>query len=119
MSQTQQAKEKAIRIVPIINLNNRKKQSNEMTKLSSMFTLLAVFASSTEAFKPIGTTFGTYMIADYLSNFIQHPTQKMDYGICNQLIGREVDRKWWGTRWVIVHCRLHERKQSDKCTMHN
>jgi hypothetical protein len=52
MSQTQQAKEKAIRIVPIINLNNRKKQSNEMTKLSSIFTLLAVFASSTEAFAP-------------------------------------------------------------------
>lgn len=48
--------------------------------------------------KAIGSTFGTYMIADYLSNYLQHPTQKMDYGVFNQLIGREVDQKWWGTR---------------------
>jgi len=34
----------------------------------------------------------TYMLADTLSNFIQHPTQKMDYGILNQVIGREVDQ---------------------------
>lgn len=32
------------------------------------------------------------MLADYLSNYIQHPTQKMDYGIFNKLIGREVDQ---------------------------
>ena len=38
------------------------------------------------------------MLADFLSNFLQHPTQKMDYGAANQLIGREVDSKWWGTR---------------------
>lgn len=25
----------------------------------------------------VGTTFGTYMTADFLSNFIQHPTQKV------------------------------------------
>jgi len=43
-------------------------------------------------------TFATYMLADFLSNFLQHPTQKMDYGAANQLIGREVDSKWWGTR---------------------
>jgi hypothetical protein len=48
--------------------------------------------------KAVATTFGTYMIADYLSNYIQHPTQKMDYGIFNPLISREVDQKWWGTR---------------------
>ena len=46
----------------------------------------------------VGTTFGTYMVADFLSNFIQHPTQKMDYGVLNQLIGREVDSGFWGTR---------------------
>jgi hypothetical protein len=46
----------------------------------------------------VGTTFGTYMIADFLSNFIQHPTQAMDYGFFNSIIGREVDRKFWGTR---------------------
>lgn len=27
----------------------------------------------------VGTTFGTYMIADFLSNFIQHPTQLVSY----------------------------------------
>eukprot|EP00286_Rhodomonas_abbreviata_P029221 CAMPEP_0181299030 /NCGR_PEP_ID=MMETSP1101-20121128/6114_1 /TAXON_ID=46948 /ORGANISM="Rhodomonas abbreviata, Strain Caron Lab Isolate" /LENGTH=363 /DNA_ID=CAMNT_0023404123 /DNA_START=13 /DNA_END=1105 /DNA_ORIENTATION=+ len=48
--------------------------------------------------KAVATTFGTYMCADFLSNFIQHPTQKMDYGIFNQLIGREVGNAWWGTR---------------------
>ena len=25
----------------------------------------------------VGTTFATYMLADFLSNFIQHPTQKV------------------------------------------
>ena len=44
------------------------------------------------------TTFGTYCIADTLSNFIQHPTQKMDYGFINQFLGREVDQSFWGTR---------------------
>lgn len=48
--------------------------------------------------KAVGTTFGTYMIADYLSNYLQHPNQSMDYGIFNGLIGREIDKKWWGTR---------------------
>ena len=28
----------------------------------------------------------------------QHPTQKMDYGLLNQFIGREVGEKFWGTR---------------------
>ena len=27
----------------------------------------------------VGTTFGTYMVADFLSNFIQHPTQLVSY----------------------------------------
>lgn len=48
--------------------------------------------------KAVGTTFGTYMVADYLSNFLQHPTQLMDYGILNKVIGREVDNGFWGTR---------------------
>jgi len=48
--------------------------------------------------KAIGTTTITYMIADFFSNFLQHPTQKMDYGFFNRFIGREVDEKWWGTR---------------------
>jgi len=46
----------------------------------------------------VATTFGTYMLADFLSNFIQHPTQNMDYGFFNNVIGREVGNKFWGTR---------------------
>jgi len=46
----------------------------------------------------VATTFGTYMAADFLSNFIQHPTQKMDYGFVNAYVGREVDQPFWGTR---------------------
>eukprot|EP00527_Entomoneis_sp_CCMP2396_P002697 CAMPEP_0198142142 /NCGR_PEP_ID=MMETSP1443-20131203/5022_1 /TAXON_ID=186043 /ORGANISM="Entomoneis sp., Strain CCMP2396" /LENGTH=235 /DNA_ID=CAMNT_0043805099 /DNA_START=55 /DNA_END=762 /DNA_ORIENTATION=+ len=46
----------------------------------------------------VGTTFATYMTADFLSNFLQHPTQKMDYGFINQFLGREVERNFWGTR---------------------
>lgn len=48
--------------------------------------------------KAVSSTFGTYVLADYMSNYIQHPTQKMDYGFFNQFIGREVDQDWWGTR---------------------
>lgn len=33
----------------------------------------------------VGATFGTYCLADFLSNFIQHPTQAMDYGYFNQV----------------------------------
>ena len=34
---------------------------------------------SIECAKAVGTTFGTYVTADFLSNFIQHPTQKVRY----------------------------------------
>ena len=43
-------------------------------------------------------TFGTYCLADTLSNSIQHPTQKMDYGIFNRYLDRPVDQEFWGTR---------------------
>jgi hypothetical protein len=46
----------------------------------------------------VAKTFGTYCIADTLSNFIQHPTQKMDYGILNKYLDRPVDQDFWGTR---------------------
>ena len=42
----------------------------------------------------VGVTFGTYIAADFLSNFLQHPGQKMDYGFLNKVIGREVDEEW-------------------------
>jgi len=53
---------------------------------------------SSALIKDIGITTITYMIADFFSNFLQHPTQKMDYGVLNRFFGREVDQKWWGTR---------------------
>ena len=43
-------------------------------------------------------TFATYAIADFLSNFIQHPTQRLDYGLLNRLCGQEVYNNIWGTR---------------------
>jgi len=48
--------------------------------------------------KAVISTAGTYALADTLSNFIQHPTQKMDYGFINRYIGREVQSDFWGTR---------------------
>lgn len=53
---------------------------------------------SLETCKAVSTTFGTYCVADFLSNFIQHPSQKMDYGVMNNVIGRKIDKKIWGTR---------------------
>ena len=41
----------------------------------------------------------SHRIASLLSQLIiQHPTQKMDYGGLNRLLGREVDQEFWGTR---------------------
>jgi len=54
--------------------------------------------TSLECAKAVSTTFGTYCVADFLSNFIQHPSQKMDYGVLNNVIGRKTDKKIWGTR---------------------
>ena len=34
-------------------------------------------ASSSGLVTAVATTFGTYMLADFLSNFLQHPTQKV------------------------------------------
>eukprot|EP00457_Paulinella_chromatophora_P014511 gb/GEZN01014943.1/.p1 GENE.gb/GEZN01014943.1/~~gb/GEZN01014943.1/.p1 ORF type:complete len:213 (-),score=31.50 gb/GEZN01014943.1/:284-898(-) len=46
----------------------------------------------------VAKTFGTYVLADTASNWIQHPTQNMDYGFINQYLGRPVDQAFWGTR---------------------
>ena len=47
-------------------------------------------------------TFGTYMLADTASNFVQHPNELMDYGRpINRVLGRATSPKhenWWGTR---------------------
>ncbi|GKY96611.1 hypothetical protein MPSEU_000620700 [Mayamaea pseudoterrestris] len=72
-------------------------------------------SSSSSLIMAVTATFGTYMLADFLSNFLQHPTQKlrsptqslanstffftqMDYGYLNQFIGRPVDQAFWNTR---------------------
>jgi len=51
--------------------------------LSGFKRFKSTLASETEgkesafAAGAVATTFGTYMMADFLSNFIQHPTQKV------------------------------------------
>ena len=66
--------------------------------LGTMPGMVAAVVAALTDVTAVATTFGTYMLADTLSNFIQHPTQKMDYGFINKFIGREVDEAWWGTR---------------------
>ena len=59
---------------------------------------MSATAAAPSLAKAMTATFATYCTADFLSNFLQHPTQKMDYGIFNKFIGREVGDKFWGTR---------------------
>jgi hypothetical protein len=44
--------------------------------------------------------YGTYLGANFLSNCLIHPNQKLDYGILNKafLDERGVDKPFWGTR---------------------
>eukprot|EP00741_Cyanophora_paradoxa_P015751 tig00020904_g15206.t1 len=42
--------------------------------------------------------YGTFVVANWASNFLLHPTQKLDYGFANRLIGRPVDNEFWGTK---------------------
>ena len=37
-------------------------------------------------------------LTPFLLTLLFQQSQKMDYGLGNKLIGREVDKKWWGTR---------------------
>mmetsp|Transcript_13659 Transcript_13659/g.26127 ORF Transcript_13659/g.26127 Transcript_13659/m.26127 type:complete len:229 (+) Transcript_13659:122-808(+) len=74
---------------------------NAFTKVGRRFMSTAAAEEGSAAgglVLAVGTTFGTYMMADFLSNFIQHPSQKMDYGYFNQFLNRPVDQNWWGTR---------------------
>ena len=43
----------------------------------------------------VGVTYGTFVIANYLSNFILFPDKKLDYGFLNRIIGREVNNEWY------------------------
>eukprot|EP00977_Amphora_coffeiformis_P014436 scaffold4052_cov213-Amphora_coffeaeformis.AAC.3 len=52
---------------------------NAFTKVGRRFMSTAAAEEGSAAgglVLAVGTTFGTYMMADFLSNFIQHPSQK-------------------------------------------
>ena len=58
-------------------------------------------SSSEKSFiQSVLTTYTTLIAANYISNAMIHPTQKIDYGILNKLYpdNREVDSPFWGTR---------------------
>lgn len=42
--------------------------------------------------------YGIYAGSDIISNIILHPNHKLDFGILNKYLGREVDSAWWNTR---------------------
>ena len=46
------------------------------------------------------TMYGTYLGANFLSNHLNHPFQKLDYGVLNNLFfdGRPLSSSYWGTR---------------------
>lgn len=46
----------------------------------------------------VGTTYGTFVVANWASNWILFPDKQLDYGIVNKVLGREVKNEWWGTR---------------------
>jgi len=45
--------------------------------------------------KRIAVTYGTFVTANYLSNYVLFPNKKLDYGFLNRLIGREVNTEWY------------------------
>ena len=62
----------------ILNLSRNMARRAKSTTSSTAATAESVSAGGLVV--AVGTTFGTYMIADFLSNFIQHPTQKVRGG---------------------------------------
>lgn len=44
--------------------------------------------------KRIAVTYGTFVTANYTSNYILFPDKKLDYGFLNRVIGREVNTEW-------------------------
>jgi hypothetical protein len=63
----------------ILNLSrNMARRAKSTTSSTAAATAESVSAGGLVV--AVGTTFGTYMIADFLSNFIQHPTQKVRGG---------------------------------------
>ncbi|MBI2082027.1 MAG: hypothetical protein HYT76_00510 [Deltaproteobacteria bacterium] len=54
--------------------------------------------SSSSLIKAITVTFGTNMLADLASDRVLHPGYKLDYGLLNPLLGRDMYEPFWGTR---------------------
>lgn len=48
--------------------------------------------------KALLATYGTYLGANWLSNTLDHPVQKLDYGVINKWTGKPCQNLWWGTR---------------------
>lgn len=45
--------------------------------------------------RKVAVTYGTFVGANWLSNFILFPDKKLDYGFANRLLGREVNNEWY------------------------
>ncbi|KAI9025531.1 hypothetical protein DFJ74DRAFT_705026 [Hyaloraphidium curvatum] len=48
--------------------------------------------------KRVVVTYGTFVAANWGSNFLLYPDKKLDYGFLNRALGRPVNNEWWGTR---------------------
>ena len=48
--------------------------------------------------KALAFSYGIFFGGNWVSNHIIHPTQKLDYGFLNPLLGRPVYNKWWNTK---------------------
>lgn len=42
----------------------------------------------------VATTYGTFVVANWGSNFLLFPDKKLDYGFANRLLGRPVNNEW-------------------------
>jgi hypothetical protein len=79
-----------IKLVPQTNMLFNRASRNLFNGAYKRFQSTAADVGSSEvAFAGMGavaTTFGTYMIADFLSNFIQHPTQKVCLSVTSRML---------------------------------
>ncbi len=68
---------------------------NFIIKVCAKLTALIMLVSFV---KRVATTYGTFVVANYLSNWLLFPDKALDYGAANRLIGRPVNNEFWGTR---------------------
>lgn len=78
----------AVRSLPRVVLTKRTLSTATKRKLSSTAAKQeSASGASSGLLVAVGTTFGTYMLADFLSNFIQHPAQKVLSNKLCELLG--------------------------------